>query len=286
MFANTALATRIDRAEMRLSMSIAETVAQRNPGARALIAPIAGGQAVFASTGSPANKVIGIGFGVTIDEAALEAIEHAWADRGEPVRFELSILADPSLAPTLTARGYRLTGFENVLGRPVTADDRPPVVAGMSITALPQEDWRTWMNVALDGFGTPDGSAPGEESYPREALEGMFADFASTPGFQRYLLHVDGEPAGAASLRIDDGLAQLCGAATHPGRAPAAASGRRPTGGLRSGGGDDPARIEVAGQRDAARLRAALYPGRPRQAPGHVSRNVQRDCPARLAVVT
>lgn len=216
MFANTALATRIDRAEMRLSMSIAETVAQRNPGARALIAPIAGGQAVFASTGSPANKVIGIGFGATIDEAALEAIEHAWADRGEPVRFELSILADPSLAPTLTARGYRLTGFENVLGRPVTADDRPPVVAGMSITALPQEDWRTWMNVALDGFGTPDGSAPGEESYPREALEGMFADFASTPGFQRYLLHVDGEPAGAASLRIDDGLAQLCGAATLP----------------------------------------------------------------------
>lgn len=216
MFADISLATRIDRAEMRLSISIGETVATRTPEARALISPIAGGYAVFAGAGSPANKAIGIGFGATIDEAVLDAIEQAWTERAEAVRFELSTLADPSLAPTLSARGYRLTGFENVLGRPVTADDREPVLDGMSITALPQSDWRAWMNVALDGFATPDGSAPGEQVYPREALEGMFADFALTPGFQRYLLHVDGEPAGAASLRLDDGLAQLCGAATLP----------------------------------------------------------------------
>ena len=216
MFASHALATRIDRAEMRLSISIAETVASRNPAARALVNPIAGGYAVFAGAGSPANKAIGIGFGATIDEGTLDAIEQAWTERGEPVRFELSILADPSLAPTLTSRGYRVTGFENVLGRAVTEDDRAPELNGMSIKALPQDEWRSWLQVALDGFGTPDGSAPGEESYPRELLEALFVDFAATPGFQRYLLLVDDEPAGAASLRIDDGLAQLCGAATLP----------------------------------------------------------------------
>lgn len=216
MFADTPLAARIDRAEMRLSISIAETVATRTPDARALVSPIAGGHAIFAGAGSPANKAIGIGFGATIDEAALEAIERAWTERAEAVRFELSTLADPSLAPTLSARGYRLTNFENVLGRPVTADDREPTPDGISISVLPQDDWRTWMNVAIDGFATPDGSAPGAESYPREALEGMFVDFAATPGFQRYLVHVEGEPAGAASLRLDDGLAQLCGAATLP----------------------------------------------------------------------
>ena len=216
MFADTSLAARIERAEMRLSISIAETVTTRNPDARALISPIAAGYAIFAGAGSPANKAIGIGFGATIDGAALDAIEQAWTERGEAVRFELSTLADPSLAPTLTARGYRLTGFENVLGRSVTADDRDPALDGMSITALPQGEWRTWMHVAIDGFATPDGSAPGEESYPREALEGMFVDFAATPGFQRYLARMEGEPAGAASLRLDDGLAQLCGAATLP----------------------------------------------------------------------
>src|SRR5688500_5536428 len=100
MFADTSLATRIDRAEMRLSISIAETVASRNPAARVLLSPIAGGYAVFAGAGSPANKAIGIGFGATIDEEALDAIERAWTERGEAVRFELSTLADPSLAPT------------------------------------------------------------------------------------------------------------------------------------------------------------------------------------------
>lgn len=201
---------------MRLSMSIAQTVATRTPGARALVTPLAGGHAVFAGTGSPANKAIGIGFGDQVDPPRLAEIEQAWTDRGEPVRVELSILADPSVAPMLTANGYRVTGFENVLGRAITADDRSPDADGMTITALPQDEWRTWMQVALDGFGTPDGSAPGEESYPRELLEALFVDFAATPGFHRYLLSVDGVPAGAASLRIDDGLAQLCGAATLP----------------------------------------------------------------------
>lgn len=216
MFADTSLATRIDHAEMRLSMSIAETVAARSPAARALVTPVAGGYAVFASAGSPANKAIGVGFGATIDEAVLDGIEREWAERGEPMRVELSTLADPSLAPALTARGYRVTGFENVLGRTVTADDFVAAPSEWSIDVLPQDQWRTWMRVTLDGFATPDGSAPGEETYPPELLEALFVDFAETPGFRRYLARLGDVPAGAASLRLDDGIAQLCGAATLP----------------------------------------------------------------------
>lgn len=214
MFCPPSLAARIDRAEMRLSMSVAQTIAARTPTARALIVPVAGGHAVFGSGGSPVNKAIGVGFGSEIDAAALEAVEDAWRDRGEPMRFELSTLADPSLAPALTARGYRLTGFENVLGRPIGSAERAAVPDGMRIAELAQDDWRIWLDVALDGFGAPDGSAPGEEVYPREVIEGIFGDVAATPGFRRYLLEVGGAPAGAASLRLDDGIAQLCGAAT------------------------------------------------------------------------
>jgi hypothetical protein len=217
MFADSTLAARIDQAEMRLSMSLADTVARRTPAARVLVSPIAGGHAVFAGPGGPANKAIGVGFGVSIDETALDAIEEAWRDRGEPMRFELSTLADPSLAPLLTARGYRLTGFENVSGRTIgPADLAPELPAGMTIEELAQDDWRTWMDVTLDGFAAPDGSAPNEEQYPRDLLEAVMADFVATPGFSRYLLRVDGAPAGEATMRLDDGLAQLCGAATLP----------------------------------------------------------------------
>ena len=217
MFCSHALAERIDRAEMRWSAAVAETIARRTPEARSSVSPIAGGLAVFGIAGSPINKAIGIGFGAAIDEPVLEQIEHDWDDRGEAVRFELSTLADPSVAPVLTARGYRLTGFENVLGRIVSLDERDAALdGGMRITELPQDDWKEWLAVALDGFAAPDGSAPGEETFSREALEAVFGDVAATPGMHRYLLDVAGVAAGAASLRLDDGLAQLAGAATLP----------------------------------------------------------------------
>jgi len=217
MFCSSELAERIDRAEMRLSMGIADTVARRSPEARVLVSALAGGHAIFAGAGGPANKAIGIGFGATIDEASLDGIEAEWRDRGEPMRFELATLADPSLAPLLTARGYRLTGFENVSGRLIgQADEVPPLPAGTTVEDVPADDYREWMDVALDAFGAPDGSAPNEEHYPRELLEAVMADFVATPGFTRYLLRVDGVPAGEATMRLDDGVAQLCGAATLP----------------------------------------------------------------------
>jgi GNAT superfamily N-acetyltransferase len=217
LFADSDLAARIDRAEMRLSMAIADTVARRDPSARVVVSPIAGGHAVFAGAGGPANKAIGVGFGAAIDEPALAAIEADWSERGEPMRFELATLADASLAPLLTARGYRLTGFENVSGRPIGDTDAVPALpAGVTIEDVPADDYREWMDVTLDAFLAPDGSAPNEEHYPRELLESVMADFVATPGFTRYLLRVDGVPAGEATLRLDDGIAQLCGAATLP----------------------------------------------------------------------
>ena len=42
------------------------------------------------------------------------------------------------------------------------------------------------------------------------------ADMASAEGFSCYLARRDGVPAGGASLRLSEGVAHLCGAATLP----------------------------------------------------------------------
>ena len=215
MFADTRLAARIEGAEMRLATGFAEIAARSRPEARALVLPAADGQAVYAGPGSPANKVIGLGFTASLDEAALGRIEDAWRERNEPVRFELATLADASVHAMLTARGYVLMGFENVSARDtaIADSDRP---LSCTIERLESGDSRAWSGVLIEGFAHPDGTPAPTDDHPREAIEAIFDDLARASGFHRYLARADGALAGAAGLRMDDGIAQLCGAATLP----------------------------------------------------------------------
>lgn len=214
MFADVALARQIDGAEARLCVSVAEGVSRRQPDAGADVSPLAGGLAVFAGSGSPTNKAIGIGLDEPLDLAALAAIEERWRARGEAMRVELSSLALPSVGQALTARGYQLMGFENVLGRSLAEVEHLVTAPPVTLELLAPEDTRLWIDVTVEGFAVPDERPAQTESYPRDVLEGIFLDFARAHGFRRYLARVNGEPAGAASLRLDGPVAQLCGAAT------------------------------------------------------------------------
>lgn len=115
LLAGPSLAHRIEAAEQRLSVSLAAAASRAGTDAFAL--PLAGGAAVFAGAGSPFNKVIGLGFAGPLEPADLAAIEAAYVARHAPIQVELSTLAEPSIAPLLTGRGYALVGFEDVLGR-------------------------------------------------------------------------------------------------------------------------------------------------------------------------
>jgi ribosomal protein S18 acetylase RimI-like enzyme len=208
MFADTELARRIDAAEADLTAGMARAAAARQPDA-VFATPLRGGYAVFTGVDAPPTKIIGVGFD--------GAIEAAYAARRSGVRAEVSTLADPTFGTRLTERGYMLFGFENVLGRPVTAADADPAdIAGVDVRMA--ADPRAWMDVVILGFAHPDGgvpSAPGE-SFPRETLELAYTDMAATGGFFQYAAFAEDEIAGGASMRLFDGIAQLCGAATAP----------------------------------------------------------------------
>ena len=53
-------------------------------------------------------------------------------------------------------------------------------------------------------------------SFDAAVVERVVRDFATARGVTLFLARRNGEPAGAASMRIDTGIAQLCGAATLP----------------------------------------------------------------------
>ena len=216
LFASTALAARIERAEARLVGDAASAAARRRPEAGCFATPLAGGVATFTAPGSPLNKLAGLGFAGPLDPAELGSVERAFAARGVPVQVELSCLADPQIAALLTRRGYALVNFENVLGcRLPVPPSLPP--EGIAIAPSHESERAAWLDLVVRGFASPDQQGvPSHESFPRDELERVMDEMAAAEGFVRYLARRGGEPAGGASMRLFEGIAQLCGAATLP----------------------------------------------------------------------
>jgi ribosomal protein S18 acetylase RimI-like enzyme len=63
-----------------------------------------------------------------------------------------------------------------------------------------------------DTFDGPSTQEPLDRSF----IEPVFQDISLLHGYSQYLARRDGQPAGAASMRLHEGIAQLCGAATLP----------------------------------------------------------------------
>jgi GNAT superfamily N-acetyltransferase len=218
MFADAALAARIDRAEGRFVSSVAEGVGARRADSRTLIQPISGGLSIYAGPNSPMNKVIGLGLDGPVDLEALEAIEQEWRARDEAVRIELSILADPTIPVVLSERGYHVHGCENVLARPLDGDLAIDDPQGITIERLRKEDERTWIDIAVTAFTHLDGTgSTTDDSSQMAAVEGVMSDFLAAPGLLPYLARLDGRPVGEGALCLaGDNIALLAGAGTLP----------------------------------------------------------------------
>lgn len=221
LFASAELAARIERAEGRLVTDCAAALRRNNPGV--LVIPIGSGIAAITGQNSPFNKVAGLGFAPLLEPAQFEAtlaeIERAWFARGTPVQVELSCLADPSIGATLTGRGYQLRGFENILGlplpRPAPSQIRP--TADVQVEVNPPDNLRKWIDIVVTGFANSDTQGvASHESYPRDVIEKVITDTIAAEGYTYFLARERGVMAGGASLKISDGIAQLCGAATLP----------------------------------------------------------------------
>jgi GNAT superfamily N-acetyltransferase len=216
MFCDTALAKRIERAETKLMAASSEAALRRGAEPPGFVIPVSGGVASFAGAGSPYNKVAGLGFGGMPDQDELEEIERRYAARGASVQAELSNLADPAVGARLTARGYRLVSFENVLGLSIT--EPPPRVSplGIEIRRSDDDEFDLWLDVMSDGFAhADDQGVPSHEDFPRDVMDLAQRDFAAA-GVRRYIALRDGIAAGGASVAMTDGIAQMAGAATAP----------------------------------------------------------------------
>jgi ribosomal protein S18 acetylase RimI-like enzyme len=215
VFATVDLAARIDHAEARLTASLAGTLLGDRPGA--FVEMLGGGVAAFVEPASPMNKMIGVGFDVLPADDRLTAIEKRFATVEAPLQAEVSTLANPEFAAALTRRGYVLRGFENVLGCAIRRSAIRENVEHIRIDVMGSSAGEQWLDAAVTGFSHPDEQGvPGEQLPPRDELERLLRPFLRVDGFRRYGAYIDGALAGVATLRMDEGIAQLAGAATLP----------------------------------------------------------------------
>ena len=212
--ASTALAARIDRAELTLVMGMAD--AMRATGAHVDAWPIGGSFAVLGEADSPFNKVIGLGFDGLPDAAELDTIERGHAARRARLQVELATLADPAVGRLLTSRGYRLIGFENVLARRL---DQVATAAaeGIGIVEVDADSSARWITTVTEAFlqaDVFDGPAS-HESFDRSTLERTYQLLGAIPGFVRMIAHRQ-RGRGGGALYTHEGIALMCGASTLP----------------------------------------------------------------------
>lgn len=233
MFADIALAQRIERNTTRLLAESAAASARRRIGANVFAHPIAGGIATYTAPGSPLNKVAGLGFAGVPDDGTLAEIERCYFSRGVAVQLEVATLGDPSIGEMLTRRGYVLMAHENVLGLRLSSVKKESAGAfdvgnsdrartrvrsdEIRVSLCSDADFQEWLDVVVTGFASPDDQGvQSHDSFGREVMEQVVADMCSAPGFARYVAYRHGERAGGASVYIGHGVAQFCGAATLP----------------------------------------------------------------------
>jgi len=153
------------------------------------------------------NKVLGLGLGVTVTDEDLEALEVFYDERECPIQIELCPLVSTDLVAKLQGRGYVLKGFENELARVVP--ESVPATDGPDVEVLTGDrDEDAFLRATVEGFAVPD-SMPRAPDAPApevvETIDRVMRQFIH-PDIVRYLVRIDGEPAGAAASVITNGV--------------------------------------------------------------------------------
>lgn len=209
-FADIELSRLIEKAEGQAGCAYAEARRKLQPDAHATWQEISGALAIFDGPGSPVTQTFGLGLFGPVTATDLDQVEAFFFERGAHVNHEISPLADPSLWPLLTARGYTPIEFTSMLYRDLAAF--PPLAAPDSnVQVRPinaEQDGDTFIRVNLEGWS----ETPGLDDFLNDLIRIML----QTEGLQGFLAFSGDEAIAAGSLNLRGPVAMFAGACTIP----------------------------------------------------------------------
>jgi GNAT superfamily N-acetyltransferase len=193
IFADALLARRLETAEAANARGSAG-----QPGV-AVMGTRDGGCAIFAGAESPLSHAVAMGLNGPVSQAEIGEIETFFGSRGAKATFDVCPLADPDFVPALSARGYRITEFNNVLVKRLHGSE--PTITPRARRAVADEA-DLWAYTVGRGFFEQPELTTQEMEIGRAIfhMEGAMCYFASTES---------GQLAGGAAGAIRGGLATL-----------------------------------------------------------------------------
>lgn len=176
----------------------------------AVTMPVAGGIAVYVGQAGTINCALGLGMTGPVGGGDIDAIVEFFESRGCIPSVDVCPMADPFLLVCLASRGFQPIAFENVLVRPLSAEDTFPKPApDVTVRRCTDEDSaRVWGDVTALSFTAP--RRPTAEE--RRLADGL----VGRRGAVLLLGEVDGQAAGTGQLTMADGIAMLNADGTLP----------------------------------------------------------------------
>jgi len=210
LFADLALARRLERTEGHGNAAFVEAQARIDPASGAIWKRAGGTFAMFAGVGSPITQTFGLGIHEPLVERDLDAIERFFRTRGSAVFHETCPLAGVEVFATLARRGYVPCELSTVLFQPIDASTRIENASGLHVRIVDTSEAALYAKTSAKGWSEHPEFMPYIE---------RFAQLSVTVA-TCFIAEKDGQAIATAALFTHEGTALLAGASTIP-------SGRR-----------------------------------------------------------
>jgi GNAT superfamily N-acetyltransferase len=209
VFSDLNLARRLERTEASSNAAFVEARKKLSPESGAEWIEVAGAYAMFDGVESPLTQTFGLGVFDSVTENDFEKLESFFKERGAPVFHEISPLADFSLLPLLSRRGYQPIELTSVMYRIIEKEKELGYEPNPQIQTriiAPGEE-KIWAKTSAAGWST---EAPGLSDFMFEF--GTVCANSALP----FLAEIDQQPVAAGALFIHEDVALLGGASTVP----------------------------------------------------------------------
>jgi len=208
LFADHALAWRLESAEGFACAQFALARKRLNPACNSAVIRCAGADIVFDGIDAPTTQTFGLGMSEPLTAEVLDTIERFFLDRGTIPMHEVSPFAGTAALDLLCSRNYRPFEISNVLYRTIEAPT-DPLPDGIQIRIVAIAEAPLWSTINARGWTH-------EHPEYEEFLKDVGAVLVAREDGPCFLAEIDGTPAAAGSLCIHEGVALFAGAATVP----------------------------------------------------------------------